>query len=252
MGTDVVSDRERRDVAWRDAAIAATYREARRGIPFADVHFDIARQVIRAHQLDVRSVLDLGAGDGVATTALLDHFPIERAVLVDFSEPMLQEARRAFAGASVAVKIVEGDLIDDRWRDAVMALGPFDLTISRFAIHHLPDLRKRTLYREVLGLLRAGGVFINIEHVQSLSPVYEREFYRSIAEGIARVEGGTRSVSEIEATYTHPDERAANILAPVEDQLVWLSDAGFVDVDCVFKAFELAVLVGRKPEVDRR
>lgn len=247
MGTDIVSDKGRRDVAWRDAAIAATYREARRGIPFADAHFEIARQVIRAHELNVRSVLDLGAGDGIATAALLDHYPIDRAVLVDFSEPMLQEARLAFAGTRVAVKIIEGDLIDSRWRDAVTASGPFDLTISRFAIHHLPDERKRTLYGEVLDMLRPGGLFINIEHVQSLSPVYERAFYRSIAEGIHHAEGGARTVEEIEVKYTHPDERAANILAPVDDQLRWLREAGFVDVDCLFKAFELAVLAGRKP-----
>lgn len=247
MATDTARDSERRDVAWQDASIAATYRQARRGIPFADAHFVIVRQVIAAHALEVRRVLDLGAGDGIATSELLEHYPIERALLVDFSEPMLEEARRALAGSEAAIEVIWGDLLHSEWRDAVAATGSFDLAISRFAIHHLPDARKRTLYREVLDMLRPGGLFINIEHVQSLSPVYERAFYRSIAEGIFAVEGGARSVEEIEATYTHPDERAANILAPVEDQLAWLRDAGFADVDCLFKAFEMAVLAGRKP-----
>jgi SAM-dependent methyltransferase len=237
----------RKDVAWQDADIAATYRQARLGIPFADAHFEIVHQIIRAHEVEVRCVLDLGAGDGMATDELLPHYPIERAVLIDFSEPMLDEARRALGKRPEDVRLVWGDLIDSRWREEVDALGPFDLAISRFAIHHLPDARKRSLYAEVLELLRPGGLFINIEHVASHSPVYERAFYRSIAEGIHRVEGGRRSVEEIEATYTHPEERAANILAPVEDQLAWLREIGFVDVDCLFKAFELAVLAGRKP-----
>lgn len=244
---DLVGDQGRRDVIWQQEAVAANYREARRGIPFADVHFDIVRQIIEAHELDVRRVLDLGCGDGIATSALVGHHPIEQAVLVDFSEPMLQEARRKLGGLNLKVDFLWGDLLDSRWRKAVEPSGPFDLTVSRFAIHHLPDARKRTLYGEVLDLLRPGGVFINIEHVQSLSPVYERAFYRSLAEGIHRVESGKRSLAEIEAKYTHPDERAANILAPVEDQLAWLRDSGFGDVDCVFKAFELAVFAGRKP-----
>ncbi len=241
------TDAERLDVAWQREDIAATYRMARRGIPFADAHFTIARQVIRAHELDVRRVLDLGSGDGIATAELLQHYPIEQAVLVDFSEPMLREARRALGGLDLDIEFVWGDLIDNRWRGVVEARGPYDLTISRFAIHHLPDSRKRTLYDEVLELLRPGGVFVNIEHVQSASPVYERAFYRSIAEGIHEVEGGQRSVQEIEAKHTHPEERAANILAPVDEQLDWLRNVGFVDVDCVFRVFELAVLVGRKP-----
>ena len=95
--------------------------------------------------------------------------------------------------------------------------------------------------------MRPGGLFINIEHVSSLSPVYERAFYRSLAEGIHRVEPGNCSVEDIEARYMHPEERAANILAPVDDQLSWLRDVGFADVDCLFKAFELAIFAGRRP-----
>jgi len=34
----------------------------------------------------------------------------------------------------------------------------------------------------------------------------------------------------------------------VESQLDWLRELGFADVDCFFKAFELAVFGGRKPE----
>lgn len=247
MGGDVGGEHDRKDVVWQRPSVVATYRLARRGIPFADVHFDIVRRVIQAHGLDVRRVLDLGSGDGMATSALVDRYPVEHAVLVDFSEPMLQEARRNFDGSDLAVDFVWGDLLGSQWRASVETGGPFDLVISRFAIHHLPDGRKKSLYREILDLLRPGGLFIHIEHVRSLSPVYERAFYRSVADGIYRAESGNRSVEEIEAVYMHPDERAVNILAPVDDQLSWLREAGFIDVDCLFKAFELAVFAGRRP-----
>lgn len=247
MSEEYVDAGARRDVIWQDSAIAATYRQARRGIPFANDHFDIANRAILAHGIDVRRILDLGAGDGIAVAALLERHPVESAVLVDFSEPMLQEARSRLASVDARVDFVWGDLRDSDWRPAVERAGPFDLVVSRFAIHHLPDRRKRSLYGEILDLLRPDGLFIHIEHVSSLSPVYEHAFYQSIAEGIHRAESGKRSVDEIIAVYSHTDERAANILAPVDVQQDWLRDVGFVDVDCLFKAFEIAVFAGRKP-----
>lgn len=247
MDSAIAADRDRKDVVWQCPTVAADYRQARHGIPFADVHFDIVQQIIEAHVLVVRRVLDLGAGDGIATSALLDRNPVEQAVLVDFSEPMLHEARRNFGGPGLAVDFVWGDLRDDHWRASVERDGSFDLVISRFAIHHLPDERKKSLYGEILDLLRPGGLFINIDHVSSLSPVYERAFYRSLAEGIHRMEPGNCSVEDIEARYMHPEERAANILAPVDAQLSWLRDVDFADVDCLFKAFELAIFAGRRP-----
>ena len=41
-------------------------------------------------------------------------------------------------------------------------------------------------------------------------------------------------------------DRRDNILAPVEEQCRWLRRIGFTDVDCFFKAFELAIFGGRR------
>jgi tRNA (cmo5U34)-methyltransferase len=70
--------------------------------------------------------------------------------------------------------------------------------------------------------------------IETLTEYHERQRTGQSREMIAR-EYGQR-----------PDQEA-NVLASVETQLTWLRDAGFVDVDCVFKYFELAVLAGRRP-----
>jgi len=38
----------------------------------------------------------------------------------------------------------------------------------------------------------------------------------------------------------------------VEVQCEWLRDAGFIDVDCFFKAFELAIFGGKRPPDEER
>ena len=103
--------------------------------------------------------------------------------------------------------------------------GPFDAVVSGFAIHHVSDERKRALYREVFGILGPGGVFLNLEHVASPTPELHDGFLYAIG---SSPEGDDPS----------------NKLAPVADQLAWLRDAGFGQVDCHWKWRELALLGG--------
>ncbi len=237
----------RKDVIWQAAETAANYHRSRRAIPYADDHFDITERVLIAHGIEVRSVLDLGCGDGLATQAMVDRFPVERAVLVDFSQPMLDGARHRFRESQIAVEIIQGDLLTSEWLTNIGAGPALDLVISRFAIHHLPHDRKRTLYTEILLLLRPGGMFVNIEHVQSPNAAYQAAFERMLIEGIHALSENRETIEETERAFRVRQDAETNILAPVEEQCAWLRQIGFVDVDCSFKAFELAVFGGRKP-----
>jgi tRNA (cmo5U34)-methyltransferase len=169
-----------------------------------------------------RRVLDLGTGDGrllalvkAASTAQLE------AVALDFSPAMLSAAGERFAGDS-SVTIVNHNL-----DHPLPALGKFDAVVSSFAIHHLVHERKRELYTEIYGLLNAGGVFCNLEHMASPTPRLHEEFLYSIG-------------------YTPETEDPSNKLLDLETQLQWLREIGFVDVDRHWKWRELALLVGRR------
>jgi len=238
----------RRDVVWQDASTTASYHQSRQGIPFADAHFDIAERVLRAHDVEVHSVLDLGCGDGIATADLAARFPVTHAVLVDFSEPMLEAARARFSTSDLSLVLIPGDLLGNAWLPEVTEAGPFDLVVSRFAIHHLPHERKQGLYSEILELLRPGGMFVNIEHVRSPNPQYQAAFDRMLIEGIHRLDEDARTIEDVEHAYRGRQDAETNSLAPVEDQCAWLRDIGYRDVDCAFKALELAVIAGRRPE----
>lgn len=173
-----------------------------------------------------RRILDLGTGDGRLLALVLGHLKRDEhreveAVAVDFSPAMLEAVRKRFAGDS-AVTIVEHDM-----DSPLPALGKFDAVVSSFAIHHLVHARKRELYAEVFGLLNAGGVFCNLEHVASPTPRLHEEFLQRIG-------------------FTVETEDPSNKLLDVETQLEWLQQIGFVDVDCSWKWRELALLAGRR------
>jgi tRNA (cmo5U34)-methyltransferase len=170
-------------------------------------------------------ILDLGTGDGrllaLVRLALLKNAMHEtETIALDFSPAMIEAARKRFAGDS-SVAVVTHDL--DR---PLPALSKFDAVISSFAIHHLVHERKRALYAEIHGLLNAGGVFCNLEHVASPTPCLHEEFLERIG-------------------FTVETEDPSNKLLDVETQLQWLREIGFVDVDCHWKWRELALLGGR-------
>lgn len=237
----------RNDAVWQDVAVAAHYGDSRNAIPFIDMHFEVMHRLLNAAGLTVRNVLDLGAGDGIAVAEVARHQPVERATLTDFSEAMLAPARDRFMDSHIDLRFINGDFRESDWHEAVVARGPFDLVVSRFAIHHIPDEMKQHLYSNVVDWLAPGGMFINIEHVASASKMYNTAHDTLMVERLVASQGTSANFDEVFASYRLRADGPANILAPVGLQLQWLRDIGFEDVDCAFKCFELSVFAGRKP-----
>jgi ubiquinone/menaquinone biosynthesis C-methylase UbiE len=107
-------------------------------------------------------VLDVGAGYGVASEEVLQAFPAAHVTLQDYSQPMLDHARRRLARYSDQLSYVICDLTDRLWPQQVG--GPFDLAISAIALHNLPDPERIfACYRAIYDLIRPGGCFLNCD-----------------------------------------------------------------------------------------
>jgi tRNA (cmo5U34)-methyltransferase len=171
----------------------------------------------------VKRILDLGTGDGRLLALLKIERPHVQSVAVDFSPTMLEAVRTRFAD-DFTVQVITHNL-DVPLPD----LGLFDAVVSSFAIHHLSDERKHSLYREIFHLLQPGGIFCNLEHVASPTPKLHERFLHAIGR-------------------TLEEDDPSNKLLDMETQLRWLQDIGFTDVDCYWKWLELALLIGVKPE----
>jgi len=199
---------------WGDPGRVAEYLS--REIP----HRAIAEEMLLdALPSRIERVLDLGTGDGRLLAAIRDRYPDALAVGIDTSEPMLVRAADRFDA---------DPLVEFRTHDLAVPLadmGSLDAVVSGLAIHHLENERKRGLFEEVHALLTPGGVFANLDLVTSASSRLHERFRR-----------------EIGRAQDDPTDR----LADLSDQIGWLRNAGFTEVDCHFKWLELSLVVAVK------
>jgi SAM-dependent methyltransferase len=239
-----------RDEVWKLPAIVDRFLSYRAAIPMAQEQIAVMMSILRTRYAPVGTFLDLGCGDGILGAAILGEYPSAGGVLVDFSEPMLEQARQQLGDYASRLIFENLDYGDPNWLDRMQTYRPFDAVVSGYSIHHQPDGRKQSLYQEIFSLLDPGGWFVNIEHVSSAAQtnidLFE-EHYLSARHAIEKQNGGLRSREELAQEYQNRPDKAANLLTPVDLQCDWLREIGYEEVDCYFRVYELAVFAGRKP-----
>jgi len=246
------------DEVWKLPAIVNRYLTYRAAIPLAQEQIGIMMSILKTRKQPIENFLDLGCGDGILGATILGEYPSAQGVFVDFSEPMLEQAREGLTEYSNQIVFENLDYGDSAWVNKMQAYGdalsvskgPFDAIVSGYSIHHQPDSRKRQVYQEIYSLLKPNGWFINIEHVASASQLNIDLFenhYVTARYAIEKNNAGIRTKEEIAEEYTNRPDAAANILLSTEIQCEWLREIGYEEVDCYFRVYELAIFGGRKP-----
>ncbi len=112
----------------------------------------------------VMRALDVGGGYGIVADEVLKAFPTARVTLLDYSQPMLDQAKGKLAAHAGRVDYVLADLTERGW--AAKAGGPFELAVSGIALHNLRDRALiAAAYKDICGLLAPGGAFLDYDHV---------------------------------------------------------------------------------------
>jgi len=238
-----------RDIVWRSSSLIDLYlARLRDALPMHRSQIEVMTHVLATMHTPVTRFLDLGCGDGILGTALLQRYPLAHGVLADASDRMLQIARTKLQPYAPQLAFLPFDL-GSAWSSAVAPYGPFDVVVSGYAIHHLPDREKQQVYQTIHALLRPGGRFINIEYVAAPTAAAEDMFMSYLTDqayaaerqhGSMITQAQARDV--VEALMHTPDDRPSR----VETQCAWLREFGFMDVDCYFKLFGFAVFGGQR------
>jgi tRNA (cmo5U34)-methyltransferase len=183
-------------------------------------------------------ILDLGAGTGLLTSYLHERYREGHFTLLDLSDEMLEVARARINKDSVKNDSNFSYIIGDYLKHDFG--GTFDIVVSSLSIHHLEHHDKEFLYQKIYHHLNPGGVFINADQVLGPHSANEEEYQRNWME---KIDLGSLSESEKKIIM---DRMELDNPASLQDNLEWLEEIGFKDVDVYYKYYNFVVLYGRK------
>ena len=196
-------------------------------LPFADEAF---------------TFLDLGAGTGAASRAILAAHPRSTAILADFSAEMMragEQEMRPFAGR---YSCVEFDMSAAQWPAAIPAA--LDAVVTSMCVHHLTDERKQGLFAGIFDHLVPGGWYFNYDLVRAPGPLVEATWER--VNDRDDPEAADRRRHRTPQQQAHWDNHVRHMI-PLGQQLAYLRSAGFEGIDIYWKQLENVIYGGRRP-----
>ena len=191
---------------------------------------------------DAFTFVDLGAGTGAASRVILAEYPRATAILSEYSPQMTAEGERQMAAFSGRYRYVEHDMLSSAWPATIPE--DLDALVSALSIHHLPDTRKRLIFREIFQRLRPGGWYLNYDPIRapdaSMATIWQRVNDRYDP---AAPHSRAHRTPQEQARY----ENHVRYMIPLDPQLQWLRDAGFADIDVFWKRLDWDIYGGRRP-----
>jgi tRNA (cmo5U34)-methyltransferase len=179
-------------------------------------------------------VVDLGAGTGALSAAVLGALPDARVEMVDLDGGMLEAAAARLEGLGA------GPRARGRKADFFAELPACDAVVASLALHHVAEPeRKGELYRRIRAALKPGGVLLVGDCVLHASGAGER---RIRAEWSAHMQ--RHGMTEAEAQAAFDTWNAEDHYLPLTDELRLLAAAGFARPDVFWRRGPCAIYGG--------
>lgn len=202
-----MSDDQERDLEYDDDFVAVIEAMWGEGFLSPGGPAEVAR-IVEGLNLDGARVLDVGCGTGGCDLELVRRHGAAEVLGIDV-EPQLIERCRHLAAEKGLTERLSFELVEP---------GPFpfpdrsfDVVFSKDSMIHIPD--KPTLYRDVLRVLRPGGIFLASDWLRGFagenSPTMERWLASVDLSFAMATPGETRRALE-EAGFVEVDVRNRN------------------------------------------
>jgi len=218
-----------------DKTVAYYDEWVKNALPCYDEIFQGAKESIPYHPDKKIHVLDLGAGTGLFSWQVFEIYKNATFILMDVSEKMLNVAKKRFSSASANVEFVVKDYAQG------LVAGKYDLVISSLSVHHLVDQDKKTLFARIHAALKPEGVFINVDQIKGSSRFFQKYYWNDWLRKVRDTGIGEDRIQESIKRRKKYDKDST-----LTDQLNWLNEAGFSEVDCLYKYYFMALLWAKK------
>jgi SAM-dependent methyltransferase len=228
---------------WKSEGIAATWAaEAEEHERDRAGHRRFMALLLPFGEQEAFTFLDLGAGTGAASRAILDLHPRSTAILADFSAEMMRAGEREMQPFAGRYRCVEFDMSTGEWPAAIPAA--LDAVVTSMCVHHLPDERKQGLFAEIFDHLVPGGWYLNYDPVRTEDPVVEATWQRVY--DYEHPEAASKRRHRTHQQQARWDNHV-RYLIPLTRQLEYLRSAGFSGIDVYWKQLENVIYGGCRP-----
>jgi tRNA (cmo5U34)-methyltransferase len=228
---------------WKSGEIAGTWAaEAAHRERTHGARWRFMAELLPFGEQEPFTFLDLGAGTGAASAAILGHYPRSSGILADFSAQMMGAGEQEMRPFDGRYRYVEFDMAAGEWPAAIPP--SVDTVVTSLCVHHLPDDRKQGLFAEIFGRLAPGGWYFNYDPVRTDDPV--------VAGLWQRVNDEADPQAARKHLHRTPEEKAryenhVRYMIPLEQQLGYLRSAGFHGIDVYYKRLDYVIYGGCRP-----
>ena len=206
-------------------------------VPHYTQMIDALVSAIPFKNTDSINIIDLGCGTGYVSMNIKERFPNSKLTCLDFAENMIAEAKikmKKYKNVTFYLNDITKFDFDKKYHAVVSSL----------ALHHLETKKdKIKFYKKIFDALEPEGVFYNADIILGSNETLHELYVSKWKEFMAKSLPG----EEIEDTWMakhHKEDRPEVLL----DQISWLEDIGFKEIDIIWKYYNFAVYGGTKPK----
>jgi SAM-dependent methyltransferase len=240
---------------WNDPAFARAWIEENTAgphSPLREEQLDLLIALLRAHLAATSApphILDVGCGAGLVAERVLRQIDGATVVGVDASPPMLAMARERLAPYSGRVILAQADF-------ATMTADqlperPYGAAFAVQAIHNIHDEGKRRTYASIRAALAPGGLFVLSDRIRlatpTLFPAYLALWDQLNAQYAAAGHAWRHDEGRTYPTHDQSVTERGDLPGSLEQNLLWLREAGFAEVAAVQVVGIRAIIVAAAP-----
>jgi tRNA (cmo5U34)-methyltransferase len=179
-------------------------------------------------------IIDLGCGTGTLPFLIKSKFPNARIICLDFAESMIKAAQEKLKNFS-GIEFELADITHYDFKDK------YDAVVSSLALHHLEtDQDKKDFYQKIYSALNENGIFINADIKIASNELFQKTSLIKWEEFMSH----TLSKDEIQGYFNK--YRTEDRPVVITDELIWLKEIGFRQIDVFWKYYNFAVYGGMK------